>query len=107
MLLKLADKGPVSGFQDPLQKFVSTDKEWIELWMTRQSNLTPKKRHPANDSDKKAVVLAGLGTRNTVGSTIEITKIVRTADDIQIVLRRTSPPEGVKVTVAVRPRASA
>jgi hypothetical protein len=98
------DKGGISGFQEPQEKFISALDEWIQLWARRQANLATKKPHPTIDFDRDVVLVATLGAKSTGGYAIEITRIVKTKDDIQVFVKRTVPPEGAKViTVQTSP----
>lgn len=89
--IRTIDKHLTSGFQEPLEKFVATEKDWIELWNQRQEPKAPKRQHPAVDFDKDVVVVAALGPKPGTGYTVEITRIVKTKDEIQIYVRKTAP----------------
>jgi len=85
------EKHLTSNFQVPMEKFVTTEKEWVELWGQRQEPKDKKRQHPAVDFDRDVVVVAALGPKPGTGYTIEITRIARTKDEIQIYLRKTAP----------------
>ncbi len=95
------DKGGFSGFQEPQERFITALDEWIQLWARRQANLTTKKPHPPVDFDRDVVLVVTLGMKNTGGYAIEITRIVKTKDDIQVFVKRTAPPEGTKGSAAM------
>lgn len=86
------EKHLTSGFQVPLEKFVTTEKEWVELWGQRQDPKDKKRQHPAVDFDRDVVVVAALGPQPGTGYNIEITRIKKTKEEIQIYVRRTAPP---------------
>jgi hypothetical protein len=90
------DKAATSGFQAPQQSFVATQKEWVDTWVTREGPVTPKKPHPQIDFSREVVIVAALGTKPTGGFAIEITRIVRTKDAIEIYVRKTAPQDGLK-----------
>jgi len=92
----LIDKGANSGFQAPQEMFVSSLKDWIDTWALRQGSAAPKRRHPAIDFDRDVVLVAATGMKSTGGYSIEITRIVKTKDDIQVFVKRTVPAEGAK-----------
>jgi hypothetical protein len=94
---RTVDKGPASGFQAPQQSFIATQKEWVETWITREGPVTPKRPHPEIDFSREVVIVAALGAKNTGGYAVEITRIVRTKDAIEVYLRRTAPAENAKV----------
>ena len=94
------DKGGISGFQEPQERFITTLDEWIQLWARRQGNLDTKKPHPRVDFDRDVVLVATLGMKSSGGYSIEITRIVKTKDDIQVFVKRTAPPEGAKPAAA-------
>jgi hypothetical protein len=95
------DKGTLSAFQEPQERLITAMDEWIPLWARRQANLTTKKPHPPIDFDRDVVLVTTLGMKSTGGYTIEITRIVKTKDDIQVFVKRTSPPEGAKPNAAM------
>lgn len=90
------EKGTTSGFQSPLQMFITSEKDWIELWEKRQGLGAPKNTHPAVDFTRDVVIVAALGAKNTGGYSIEIAKIIRTKENIEVTVRIGSPPEGTK-----------
>lgn len=90
------DKGPTSGFQAPQQSYIATQKEWVDTWITREGPVTPKRPHPTIDFSREVVIVAALGTKPTGGFAIEITRIVRTKDAIEIYIRTTAPQDGLK-----------
>jgi hypothetical protein len=94
------DKGGVSGFQETQERFITAQDEWIQLWARRQANLATKKPHPPIDFDRDVVLVATLGMKNSGGYSIEIARIVKTKDDIQVFVKRTAPPEGAKLAAA-------
>ena len=91
---RLIDRDALSGFQETQEKFITTLDEWIQLWARRQANLAKKKPHPAVDFDKEAVVVVSLGSKPTTGFSVEITRIVKTKEEIQIYVKETVPAEG-------------
>jgi len=97
------DKNTTSGFVVPLQMFLSSQKEWAEIWATRQGSATSKRMPPAVDFDRDVVIVAALGMKNSGGYSLEITRIVRTKDAIEIFIRSTAPPDGTKAAVPTSP----
>jgi hypothetical protein len=88
------DKGSTSGFTSPLEMFLTSQKDWVDLWAKREVGTGPKKNAPTIDFDKDIVIVAALGMKNTGGYTIEITRIVRTPDDLTVYVKRTEPAAG-------------
>ena len=88
------EKGTTSGFQSPLQMFVTSEKDWSDLWEKRQGSGAPKRNHPAVDFAKDVVVVAALGSKLTGGYSLEISKIVRTKDNVEVTVRIGSPAPG-------------
>lgn len=88
------DKGVGSGFTSPLELFVSSQKEWVDLWGKHEVPIAQKKNAPPVDFEKDVVIVAALGMKSTGGFAIEITRIVRSKDDITVYVRRTEPPAG-------------
>jgi hypothetical protein len=88
------DKGTSSGFTVPLQMFVSSEKDWADTWEKRLG--ASKRPRPSVDFAKEVVIVAALGMKDSGGYSIEVSKIVRTKDDVQVIVRIGSPPEGAK-----------
>ncbi len=97
---RILDKNTLSGFQEPQERFITTLDEWIQLWARRQANRPTKKPHLPVDFDREAVIVVTLGMKTTGGYAIEIVRIVKTKEEIQIFLRKTAPAEGTKPVVA-------
>ena len=93
------EKGTTSGFQSPLQMFVSSEKDWIDLWEKRQGSSAPKSTHPTLDFKRDVVVVAALGTKETGGYSIEISKIVQTKENVVVTVRIGAPTPGAKPIV--------
>ena len=96
----ILDKGQGSSFQEAQERYITSQDEWLQIWARRQANLDTKKPHPPVDFDRDVVIVATLGRKSTGGYTIEITRIVKSKDDIQVFVRRNSPPAGGKVITA-------
>ncbi|HLY09382.1 MAG TPA: protease complex subunit PrcB family protein [Planctomycetota bacterium] len=92
----ILDKGASSGFQSPREMFVSSQKDWAETWAMRLGAAPTKKALPVVDFERDVAIVAAVGMQNTGGYAIEITRIVRTKDAIEIFVKRSSPPEGTK-----------
>jgi len=96
LVFRIISDGKESGFQAGMEKFVSSEKDWVALWTERSGNLKTKAPHPRVDFEKYAVVVVALGRKNSDGYAIEISGIVKTKDDIRIFLRKTAPAAGSK-----------
>jgi hypothetical protein len=92
----IIDRGTTSRFIVPLQMFISSQNEWVDLWTTRQGTASPKKNHPAVDFVRDVVIVAALGMKDTGGYPLEITRIIRPTDDLETSSRRTAPAERAK-----------
>jgi len=90
------EKGMASGFMAPQEMFVSSVKDWVDTWTTREGSVAPKRTHPAVDFDRDVVLVAALGMKPTGGYSIEITRVIKTKTDIQVFVKRTAPAEGSK-----------
>jgi hypothetical protein len=101
LTFRILNDGQQSGFQAPMEKFVSSEKDWVSIWTEREGNVKNRTPHPRIDFDKFAVVVVAMGKKNTGGYAIEITRVVKTKDDIQIFLKKTVPKEGGVVTQKV------
>lgn len=94
LAFRIIDRNTTSGFQAGMEKFVTSEKDWVAVWTQRQANLKTKLPHPRVDFDRYAVIIVAMGRKNTDGYSIEITRVVRTKDDITIFLKKTVPREG-------------
>ena len=92
------DKGSTSGFQSPLEMFVSSQKDWVELWAKREGSVAKKTNHPMVDFDKDVVIVVAQGVQKTGGYAIEITRIVKTKDEITVYVKKTEPAAGSSPT---------
>ena len=92
--LRIIDENAKSGFQAGMEKFISSEKDWVAIWTERQANLKTKLPHPRIDFDKHVIVVVALGRKNTAGYSVEITRVIKTKDDIQIFLKKTAPRDG-------------
>ena len=88
------EKGTTSGFQSPLQMFVASEKDWIDLWEKRQGSNAPARTHPDVDFKRDVVVVAALGSKESGGYSIEIAKIVQTKENVVVTVRIGAPPPG-------------
>lgn len=91
---RVLNEGQTSGFQAGMEKFVSSEKDWVSIWLEREGNVKTRTPHPRVDFDKFVVVVVAMGKKPTAGYAIEVTRVERTKDDIQIFLRKTVPKEG-------------
>lgn len=102
LAFRVIDENSKSGFQTGMEKFISSEKDWVAIWQERQGNVKTKVPHPRIDFDRHVVVVVAMGMKKTTGYSIEITRVVKTKDDIQIFLKKTVPAEDtfpvVKVT---------
>ena len=93
---RVIDGHAESGFDAGMEKFISSTADWVSIWMERERNVKTKVPHPNIDFDRHAIVVVAMGRKNTEGYSVEITRMVKTKDDIRIFLRKTVPAEGSK-----------
>lgn len=101
LAFRVIDENSQSGFQTGMEKFISSEKDWVAIWQERQGNVKTKVPHPRIDFDRHVVVVAAMGMKKTTGYSIEITRVVKTKDDIRIFLRKTVPAEDTFPAVRV------
>lgn len=98
---RVIEENNMSGFSTGMEKFISSEKDWVAIWMERQGNLAAKRLHPEIDFDRDVVIVAALGRKNTGGYSVDITRVIRTKDDIRIYLKKTAPPADAKLPAVV------
>src|SRR5262245_15716903 len=96
LAFRVINEGQLSGFQSGMEKFVSSEKDWVALWMEREGSVKTRTPHPRIDFDRYAVVVVAMGKKSTDGYSIEITRVVKMKDDIRIFLRKTVPAQEAK-----------
>ena len=91
---RILDGHSESGFEAGMEKFISSTPDWVSIWTERQRNVKTKVPHPNVDFDRSAVLVVAMGKKSTDGYAIEITRIVKTKDDLQVFLKKTVPAPG-------------
>jgi hypothetical protein len=80
-----------SGLGERTREVVRTDAGWQALWTRIYRQQQPVPPVPAVDFGREAVVVAGMGTRNTGGYTITVDSATATADAIHVFVTERSP----------------
>jgi RNA polymerase sigma factor (sigma-70 family) len=87
-------RGEHSAQVKPLRTVLRGAEEWAKVWAVAAIAEVPKKPTPAVDFSKEMVLVAFMGQRNSGGHSIQITRVVRTGDDLTVYVRERAPAPG-------------
>ncbi|MGI5460099.1 protease complex subunit PrcB family protein [Streptomyces sp. CA-249302] len=80
---------------------VKDQESWDVLWRNISGNRIPPPEPPAVDWASSMVLFVAIGTRNTGGYSVEITRLVREDDVVRVEARETRPGPRQPVTCAI------
>ncbi len=80
---------------------ITNQHDWQDLWDKIYSTRSPKPSLPKIDFTQSIIIGVFLGQRNTGGYSIEITKVLETEKNIEVLVEETSPGEGCMVSMAL------
>lgn len=98
---RVIEENNMSGFNSGMTKLITSTPDWVAVWMERQRNLQTKRLHPEIDFDRDVVIAVAMGQKKTGGYSVDITRVIRTKDDIRIYLKKTAPPDDAKLPAVV------
>lgn len=93
-----------SGVDSAVRTVIRTSGEWSALWATLSRNgpFDPNPPAvPAVDFSREMVVFVALGTRSSGGHTIDIVRVERLGDIIEVEVKSTSPGPNCMTTAAL------
>jgi hypothetical protein len=94
-------KGDRSGVREFQQQVVRNQREWETLWQRHTATETNPPIAPVVDFNKEIVIAVFLGEKPTGGHTVEIVRIDRNNDELEILFKEVTPPPGGIVTQAL------
>jgi hypothetical protein len=98
--VKTVAKGTLSGIERARQAVVRTEAEWRALWKEH----APEQPPPPVDFTGRTVLAIFLGSRNTAGFDVEITRIERDGNGVSVRYRETRPaPDGMVAQIITAP----
>lgn len=90
-------RGIISGIVDRSLLAIRTPEEWQQLWQRHSTTLAPPPAMPVIDFSREMVIAVFLGSRRTGGFGIEILRVERKGEKLQVFYREVSPPVGAMV----------
>ncbi|MFE2314408.1 protease complex subunit PrcB family protein [Streptomyces sp. NPDC059441] len=94
-------KGQSSGVRVATATVVRDQETWNGLWRSVTCGSSSPSEPPAVDWASRMVVFVGIGTRNTGGYQVEITRLYEEDDAIRVYMRETCPGPRAMVTCAL------
>ncbi|MCI3277996.1 protease complex subunit PrcB family protein [Streptomyces cylindrosporus] len=85
----------------PFAEAVKDPESWAVLWRNVSGNHIPPPEPPAVDWASSMVLFVAIGTRNSGGYTVEITRLIREDDVVRVEARETRPGPRDVVTCAI------
>jgi hypothetical protein len=92
--------GAYSAQEKPKHMVAKDQKAWEEIWSGMNGNISPKPETPKIDFDRQMVIAVFMGTRNTGGYSVKITRI-ESNGTLMVWVKQSSPPPGMMVTEAL------
>jgi len=93
--------GAYCGIRTAGQHVIHDAEAWKDLWGQINRVRRPAPAPPKVDFEKHMAVAMFLGQRNTGGYSIRITAVRDTGQEVVVQVKRTSPPPGAMVTMAL------
>ncbi len=90
-----------SGFEEPARQVIDAEPEWRTAWSRIATGRIPAPRAPEIGFQRRIVVLAAMGSRNTGGYTIEIEGAWAGADSLYVDVVERSPGADCLTTQAL------
>jgi hypothetical protein len=90
-----------SGVRSPATLVVRDAAAWAQLWEEIHATVEPKPDLPAIDFGQEMIVAAAMGSRNSGGYNILLTKASEGTEGVEIEVLETSPGAGCAVTLAL------
>lgn len=94
-------KGSYSGYTTPLETAIYHSDKFLNLWKQHTSNMFPPQPAPFVDFGKEMVVAVFMGTMNSGGYGLEITKLEIVGEELRVHYTMTAPGAGCIVTMAL------
>jgi len=86
-------EGTFSGIREPLQKVISTNEEWEDLWKKHVSVIVPQPPVPEIDFENTVVAAIFAGEKNKSGYQVRLKEVVSQGKDVVLRYKMVEPPE--------------
>lgn len=86
-------EGTYSGIREPLQKVISTNEEWEDLWRKHVSIIVPQPPVPEVDFENNVVAAIYMGEKNKSGYQVLLKEVVPEGKDVILRYKIVEPPE--------------
>lgn len=97
-------KGLYCGYREPTRLVIKTEDQWREVWEKLRFLRLPRPELPKIDFEKEMVVAVFMGECTSGGYSIEIINIIRTEEEIVVVVEEKEPlPESLRTMALTQP----
>ena len=97
-------EGTFSGIKEPLQKVITTNQEWEDLWKKHVSVIVPQPPVPEIDFENTVVAAIYQGEKNKGGYQVRLKEVAPQGKDIIVRYKLVEPPENsFTLTVLTQP----
>jgi hypothetical protein len=86
-------EGTFSGIKEPLQKVITTNQEWEDLWKKHVSVIVPQPPVPEIDFENTVVAAIFQGEKNKGGYQVRLKEIIPQGKDVVVHYKLVEPPE--------------
>lgn len=93
--------GPYCGINEVMNKLITTEAEWKEVWKVFGSNRMPAPDRPQVNFDEQYVIACVMGTRNSGGHSAKVTAVSQSGSELHVAVKYTSPGKGCFTTDAL------
>jgi hypothetical protein len=97
-------EGTFSGIKEPIQKVITTNQEWEDLWKKHVSIIVPQPPVPEVDFENTVVAVIFAGEKNKSGYQVRLKEVVPQGKDVILHYKLVEPPENsLTLTVITQP----
>ena len=97
-------EGTFSGIKEPLQKVITTNEEWEELWKKHVSVIVPQPPVPEVDFENNVLAALFAGEKMKSGYQIRLKEVVPQGKDVIVRYKMVEPPQNsFTLTVLTQP----
>ncbi|MCI0448075.1 protease complex subunit PrcB family protein [bacterium] len=97
-------EGTYSGIREPLQKVITANEEWEQLWKKHVSVIVPQPPVPEVDFENNVVAALFAGEKMKSGYQIRLKEVVPQGKDVIVRYKMVEPPENsFTLTVLTQP----
>jgi hypothetical protein len=97
-------EGTFSGIKEPIQKVITTNQEWEDLWKKHVSIIVPQPPVPEVDFENTVIAAIFAGEKNKSGYQVRLKEVVPQGKDVILHYKLVEPPENsLTLTVITQP----